>query len=185
MKMKRSKKPSIGRLLTTTTDMGIYTRFNKNESTGFPLPSKPHFYFGKIIQSSKENLVVYALVIWKVTKVCISVEKPECDAAPYNISVRRNCHGGYPFNCTVGLNKIKRSGSLVTWSLNCASIRSMLICSCCTSPFCAISASVRVRSTIVSRPSCSERSSTVRCWRSSLSASPFGSAFCGGVSGGE
>ena len=87
--------------------------------------------------------------------------------ATYKISVNLSCHGGYPLSCTVGLKRIRRSGSLETWSFNCASIRSVLICSCRTSPFWAISASVRVRSTMVSRPSCSERRRTVRCWRSS------------------
>jgi hypothetical protein len=42
---------------------------------------------------------------------------------------------------------------------------------------------VRVRSTIVSRPSCSERRRTVRCWRSALEGEE--GLEDGGVPGGE
>jgi len=149
-------------------ELGI-VRIGKQYTSGnLHLPPKTHLNLCIVVQCTYEDLIVHTSVVWKVATRMLATR---CQSAlgsmeTYNISVNRNCHGGYPFNCTVGLNKINKSGSLLTWSLNCASTKSWLICSRRTSPLCAISASVRVRSTMVSRPSCSERRSTVRCWRS-------------------
>jgi hypothetical protein len=171
---------------------GGHSSYNKNNnemmSVLLPLPAQPHLDLGKAVQRAQEYLVVYALVVGEVAvgvvSLCSSFHTSRTGEkkGTHKISVNRSCHGGYPLSFTVGENKISKSGSLDTWSLSCASIRSMLICSWRTSPFCAISASVRVRSTIVSRPSCSERRSTVRCWRSLEGDEGLDE---GGVPGGE
>jgi len=77
---------------------------------------KTHLHLGKIVESPEEDLVVDTPVIGQVAEMCVSIVfiKSVTGGRPYKISVSLSCHGGYPFNCTVGLNKINRSGSLET-----------------------------------------------------------------------
>jgi hypothetical protein len=73
------------------------------------------------MQCSQKHLIIDTLVIWKMTAILISNlshiaphEVIKMRYKTYNISVNLNCHGGYPLSCTVGLNKINKSGSLLT-----------------------------------------------------------------------